>query len=255
MKIIFLGTGSMYPLPRKGCGCEVCRYIRRKGGRNKRTRSSIVVKVVKKKILVDCSPDVLMQLKRAGIKSVDAILLTHRHFDHVKGLAFLDKFVKKKVLLFARKDALEYVLKKYSFHAGLIKPVELKLNRWYKLFGTNFRAFKVEHALKGKVETVGYVFCRGRKCFAYVPDVLRLKAYGFLCNLRLLIIDGCCFDKREFGHMSMLDAYRIGKQFKAKKILFTHIGHKNLPQDKLEKLCKRVFDNAMPAYDGMIVEI
>ncbi|RLE40991.1 hypothetical protein DRZ77_00530 [Candidatus Woesearchaeota archaeon] len=255
MKIIFLGTGSMYPLPRKGCGCEVCRYIRRKGGKNKRTRSSIVIKVAKKNILIDCSPDVLMQLKRAGIKSVDVILLTHRHFDHVKGLAFLDKFAKRNVLLFARKDALEYVLKKYPFHAGLIKLIELKLNRWYKLFGINLRAFKVKHALRGRVETVGYVFCRGRKCFAYVPDALDLKRHVFLRGIDLLIIDGCCFDKREFGHMSMLDAYRIGKQLKAKKILFTHIGHRNLPHDKLEKLCKYVFDNAMPAYDGMIVEV
>ncbi len=255
MRIIFLGTGSMYPLPRKGCGCEVCRYIRKKGGRNKRTRSSIIVKVATKKILVDCSPDVSIQLKRAGIKYVDAILLTHRHFDHTNGLAFLDRFVKRKVLLFARRNLLGYVLKKYSFHSGLIKPIELKLNRWYDLFGINFRAFKVKHALRGKVETVGYVFCQRKRCFAYVPDVLDLKMHSFLRGIDLLIIDGCCFDKREFGHMSMLDAYRIGKQLKVRKILFTHIGHRNLPQDKLENLCKYVFDNAIPAYDGLIVKV
>ncbi len=66
-----------------GCGCKVCRSA---DPRDKRLRSSVFVEYGGLKILVDAGPDFRTQMLRAGIRHIDAILLTHNHKDHTGGL-------------------------------------------------------------------------------------------------------------------------------------------------------------------------
>ena len=66
-----------------GCDCRVCRSD---DPRDKRLRSSAFVEYGGLKILVDAGPDFRTQMLRAGIRHIDAILLTHNHKDHTGGL-------------------------------------------------------------------------------------------------------------------------------------------------------------------------
>ena len=54
--------------------------------KNHRTRSSILVKVNNKNILIDTSPDLRNQLYEAKCTNIDAVLYTHVHSDHTSGL-------------------------------------------------------------------------------------------------------------------------------------------------------------------------
>ena len=89
MRVILLGTGGSAGVPmiggEDGTGdwgaCDPAEP------RNRRTRASIVVESGQgTRLLVDTSPDMRTQLLDCRVPSVDAILYTHAHADHITGL-------------------------------------------------------------------------------------------------------------------------------------------------------------------------
>ncbi|MBN67628.1 MAG: MBL fold metallo-hydrolase, partial [Rickettsiales bacterium] len=83
MRVTILGCGASGGVPLIGCDCAVCASDNPK---NKRTRVSILIEVNGLRILVDTPPDIRMQALRHNIQSVDAIIYTHAHADHVHGI-------------------------------------------------------------------------------------------------------------------------------------------------------------------------
>ena len=82
-KLTFLGTGTSQGVPIIGCRCDVCRST---DPRDSRLRSAVLVEFAGRTILVDAGPDFRQQMLRAGVRHLDAILLTHNHRDHTGGL-------------------------------------------------------------------------------------------------------------------------------------------------------------------------
>ena len=82
-ELVFLGTGTSVGVPVVGCGCAICTSSDK---RNHRTRTSVVFGLPEGTLLIDTTPDLRAQLLRERIGSVDAILYTHDHVDHVYGL-------------------------------------------------------------------------------------------------------------------------------------------------------------------------
>lgn len=83
MKITILGSGTSCGVPQIGCPCEVCTSADPK---DKRLRCSALVEVGGKHILIDCSPDFRQQMLNIDFKPLDAVFITHEHYDHVGGL-------------------------------------------------------------------------------------------------------------------------------------------------------------------------
>jgi phosphoribosyl 1,2-cyclic phosphate phosphodiesterase len=54
--------------------------------KDKRLRCSSLLEVKGKRILIDCSPDFRQQMLGIDFKPLDAVLITHEHYDHVGGL-------------------------------------------------------------------------------------------------------------------------------------------------------------------------
>ena len=82
-RLTFLGTGTSSGIPMIGCDCAVCRSA---DPRDKRLRAAALVEYGGLTILVDAGPDLRWQMLRAGVRHLDAILLTHNHKDHTAGL-------------------------------------------------------------------------------------------------------------------------------------------------------------------------
>ncbi len=84
MKLTFLGTGTSFGVPQLGCPCAVCRSH---DPRDLRTRVGAAVETDGGAVLlIDTPPELRLQLLRAGVDHVDAVLYTHGHADHTHGI-------------------------------------------------------------------------------------------------------------------------------------------------------------------------
>ena len=90
MKIIILGTGTSVGIPSLGpLGWGRCDP---QNPKNKRQRCSVLIQDKNTNILIDAGPDIKNQLIDHNVKSLDAVLITHEHSDHVAGLDELRAF-------------------------------------------------------------------------------------------------------------------------------------------------------------------
>ena len=91
LEVTFLGTGTSTGVPEIGCHCKTCTSS---DTRDKRLRASVLVRKGDHQILIDCGPDFRTQMLKAGIEELDAVFLTHEHYDHVGGLDDLRPFLR-----------------------------------------------------------------------------------------------------------------------------------------------------------------
>ena len=82
-ELTFLGTGTSQGVPIIACQCRVCRSA---DPRDKRFRSSGLIRHNGLTILVDAGPDFRSQMLAHDVRHLDAILITHAHKDHTGGL-------------------------------------------------------------------------------------------------------------------------------------------------------------------------
>ncbi len=79
----FLGTGTSVGVPMIGCDCSVCTSP---DPRNHRYRCSVLIQNSLGNIVIDTGPELRLQLLRAKVGIVHAVLYTHAHADHMYGL-------------------------------------------------------------------------------------------------------------------------------------------------------------------------
>ncbi len=94
MRFTILGCGSSGGVPRIGGLWGECDP---ENSKNRRTRCSLLVERIDTggatRVLIDTSPDMRYQLLREEVTSLDAVLYTHSHSDHVNGLDDLRQIV------------------------------------------------------------------------------------------------------------------------------------------------------------------
>jgi len=247
---LFLGTGTSDGVPLIGCNCDVCLST---DERDKRTRSSVFISLNEKKILIDASIDLRIQFLRYGIDDIDAILLTHSHFDHISGLNDIrpiNKKRNKKILCYADKFVCNDIRKRFDYFfnwvqlGGGVPEIDLiEIENDFLLFDK----IKIEllNVMHGKINILGYRIGG----FAYITDASLIpdETYAKLKDLDVLVINALKKEKHP-THFSLFQAINEAEKIKAKKTFITHISHK-LGHREIEKLClgKEIF----PAYDGL----
>ena len=113
MKITLLGTGTSTGVPQIGCNCEVCTSV---DPHDKRLRCSAMVDVDGLRILIDCGPDFREQMLKIDFSKLDAVLITHEHYDHVGGLDDLRPFsVFGDVDVYAEKFCADHLLERIPY--------------------------------------------------------------------------------------------------------------------------------------------
>ena len=89
MKLTFLGTGTSVGVPAIGCTCRTCQS---KDPHDKRLRCSALIETENTRVLIDTGPDFRQQMLNLPFRKIDAVLLTHIHYDHVGGIDDLRPF-------------------------------------------------------------------------------------------------------------------------------------------------------------------
>ena len=111
IEIEILGCGSSSGVPAIGNNWGSCNPNNPK---NRRLRSSILVRSKEATIIVDATPDLRQQLLNANVKALDAIFITHTHSDHINGIddfRFLNVIMNKDLNLYATKEVLKKLKK------------------------------------------------------------------------------------------------------------------------------------------------
>lgn len=82
MKVRYLGTAAYEGVPSLFCQCRVCKESMKKGGRNLRSRSQMLVN---DDLLIDFPPDTVWHAHKYGIdwSKIGNCLITHSHSDHL----------------------------------------------------------------------------------------------------------------------------------------------------------------------------
>src|SRR6058998_3095256 len=109
LRITVLGSGTSVGVPTIGCECHVCRSP---DPHDKRLRPSVLVSFQGRNVLIDTSPDFRAQALRAGFRTLDAVLYTHAHADHILGLDDVRPFNygrRGQIPIYARPEALETI--------------------------------------------------------------------------------------------------------------------------------------------------
>ena len=114
-----LGCGSSGGVPRLGGNWGLCDPNNPK---NYRRRCSLLVEKRSNngitRVLVDTSPDLRSQLLDAGVDSLNGVVYTHSHADHVHGLDDLRMIVfnmRKKLKVWADKPTSERLMAGFSY--------------------------------------------------------------------------------------------------------------------------------------------
>lgn len=246
MRIRILGSGTSKGVPEIGCRCKVCRS---EDPRDKRLRASVYIETHGVKLLIDPSPDFRQQMLREGIRHIDAILITHSHYDHVGGLDDVRPLnTDSKMALYLSKDVSEDLHRRldYCFRENPYPGVpQFQIHEIttdpFEINGVRILPIRVMH---GKLPILGFRIDN----FAYVTDAKTIPESEMwkLEDLDLLILNALR-DKPHFSHLNVEEALAIIEEVKPKQTFLTHIcHHMGLHADKETTLPEGVG----LAYDG-----
>ena len=227
------------------CKCAVCLSDNPK---NKRLRPSALLSIGEKRFLFDAGPDLRYQLLRYGIEDLDALLLTHVHFDHIAGLDDLRVFYffrKKKIPCLLSQNSLQFIEEKYphldyfqyTLCEGDFGKVSFGGLDWECLsFSQN--GAKVTGFRLGK--------------FAYVLDIKKYTEQVFeaLKGVETLVLSGLR-PMPSPSHLSLPQATAFAQKVGAKMTWISHIAHE-LDHDEANASLPSMIQLA---YDGLEVEI
>lgn len=258
MKLTILGTGTSQGVPVIGCRCEVCQS---KDERDKRLRTSAMVEVGDKRIVIDAGPDFRQQMLRTNARRIDAILLTHEHKDHTGGLDdvrafnFVDYPTIRPVDIYATARTITTIRKDFDYAFVTNKYRGVPEMRLHEIDNTQaFRVGDVEIVpIRGKhserFEVTGFRIGK----MAYMTDFKHLVD-GEIEKLRgveLMIINALRFTPHD-SHFCVAEAVEIVREIKPRKAYLTHMSHEiGLHASSAERLP----DGVELAWDGMEIEI
>ncbi len=226
--------------------------------RNRRSRASIVIESgTGERLLVDTGPDIRDQLLACRVPSIDAVLYTHSHADHITGLdemRILNRIVGRPLEAYGTAETLAELVQRfpYAFRPwdppGFFRPVlEQRLvmpGGQARIAGLDIAMFDQDH---------GYTRSLGLRIgdFGYSTDVVNLddRAFATLAGVDTWLVS--CFQRAQHStHANLERVLGWVERLRPRRTVLTHMGvdldwawmKANLPEA------------VEPAFDGMVLE-
>jgi phosphoribosyl 1,2-cyclic phosphate phosphodiesterase len=199
LRATILGCGSSGGVPRLGGFWGECDP---KNARNRRRRCSLLLEQISPdgvtRVLVDTSPDMRDQLLDAGVGTLDAVVYTHSHADHVHGIDDLRQVVynmRSRLPVWADHPTQESLYARFGYAfvqpEGSPYPAILDMKTIHGPFTVEgaggpmqFTPFRVDH---GSMDALGFRVGD----LAYLPDAVAIpeESWVALEELEVWIVD------------------------------------------------------------------
>jgi phosphoribosyl 1,2-cyclic phosphate phosphodiesterase len=249
-----LGSGTSQGVPVIGCKCETCRSS---DPRDRRSRPSALFRVEGRNLLIDTSSDFRDQMLRFEIDRIDAVLLTHHHFDHIGGFDDLRQFNQLQqapIPIFGSEETLAALRRtfRYAFvpsghDGGAVPQAELMAiepGKPFRACGISVTPVPVFH---GRTSVLGYRI----GTVAYLTDVNRIpeSSWTLLAGIDTLVIDGLRHTPHP-THFHIEAALAAARVSGARRTYLTHMTH-NVLHARDEGALP---DGTRFAYDGLVLQ-
>ncbi|MCC3377392.1 MBL fold metallo-hydrolase [Cohnella sp. REN36] len=270
MKVHFLGTAAAEGFPGMFCRCATCAEARARGGRDIRTRSSVIVDGTLK---IDLPPDTLLHVLRDGLDlgAVTDLFVTHTHSDHLRAEEL-------EMRLPGYAHGVEHPLRVYG-HDGVVRRCREAIGRPgdervairrmvpFETVDTGDASVTALPANHDPEETcLLYLIEKGGKTLFYGHDtgLLPEETWAWLATQRLdLAILDCTNGNLPFtgGHLNIPAVLDIRKRMRdggmlkeGARTVATHFSHNiGLLHDDLTRILEP--EGVIVAYDGMVLDI
>ena len=260
LRFTILGCGSSGGVPRIGGNWGDCDPNNPK---NRRRRCSMLVERIGAegitRVLIDTSPDMRDQLLSAGVGTLDAVVYTHAHADHVHGLDDLRQIafnMRNRLPVWADAETQDALLSRFGY--AFVQPPDSNyppicdlrsINGAFEIIGAGgaipFQPFTVEH---GNIDALGFRIGG----LAYLPDVSAIPdpAWAHLDNLDIWVLDALRRAPHP-THAHLAQALEWIERAAPKEGVLTNM-HIDLDHDAVAAETPK---HIRPAYDGMVLEL
>ena len=226
VRLSFLGSGTSQGVPVIACDCPVCASL---DPLDSRLRSSVLIEARGRTLVIDTGPDFRQQMLRAKVRSLDGVLMTHQHKDHVAGLDDIRAFnFKQKQPIPVWADALtQHQLRQefsYAFdgtdYPGIpqIQLVNLP-EQAFEACGIPVTPVRVLHY---RLPVWGFRF----GAMAYVTDAsfISPESKALLQDIDVLVLNALRIEPH-ISHFNLAQALELVAELRPRRAYFTHISH------------------------------
>jgi len=255
MRVTFLGTGTSQGVPVIGCACPVCTSP---DPRDDLLRVSVLVETGGRSLLIDAGPDLRQQLLRAGVKDLDAVLLTHEHTDHMLGMDDLRPISfahqpSKAVPIYADEPTRRAVRRVYDY--AFVEPKYPGVPE-FDLRSIPRAAFDVEgievipvEVMHLRMPVLGFRI----GAFAYITDAKTIAPQELdkLRGVDTLVLNALR-EQPHYSHLNIAEAMAIVEEVRPRQAWFTHVSHLTGPHAAMNA---RLPAYAQLAHDGLVIDV
>lgn len=232
-----------------GCDCEVCASSNKKDAR---LRSSIMVQSSTTTIVIDATPDFRYQMLREKVKTIDAILITHPHKDHIAGIDDTRPFQFFQHLptrVYGNKISLNGIRKEIPYAFEEIRYPGVPKIDLHEIDLTPFTIGDIPitpiHVWHHKMPVYGFRFGN----FTYITDANRIEdeEKQKIRGSKILVLNALRKESH-ISHFTLDEAIVMVNDLHVSTGYFTHISHQLGLHSEISGMLP---ENIFLAYDGL----